>query len=248
MKILVPIKRVIDYNVVIQVKSDQTGVETERVKMSMNPFDEIACEEAIRLKEAGHASYIQALTIGPSVAEDVLRQALAMGADEALHITTDQTLESLDIAQIIASEAKLSSTNLILMGKQAIDDDYHQTGEMCAAILGWPQVSQASKIIINGDQRIVTREVDRGLETCAFNNNGVITTDLRCNKPRYISLPNLMKARGKKIHKKDLGETGIEIKKRLKILRVSEPPIRTGQPPFDKLDDFMNACIDKGIL
>ena len=248
MKILVAIKRAIDYNVVIQVKSDGTGVETDRVKMSMNPFDEIACEQAIRLKESQHASHVRVMTIGPPAAEDVLRKAYAMGADSALHVVHDDALESLDIAKIIASEAKNYGADLILMGKQSIDTDHHQTAEMCAAILDWPQVTQGSAISVQDHVIRVTHEVDQGTEISEFNSPGLITTDLRCHKPRIVTLPNLMKARSKIIDKITLSETGIEPAERLRKIKVTEPVPRVGQKPFDTLELFIKACQDKGIL
>src|SRR5690242_10142432 len=197
MKVLVPVKRVVDYNVKIRVKSDGTGVELGNVKMSMNPFDEIAVEEAIRLKEAGKASEIVAVSIGPAQASETIRTALAMGADRGILVKIDHIVEPLAVAKILKGVVEAEKPGLVILGKQAIDDDCNQTGQMLSALLGWPQGTFASKLAIDGDTVTVTREVDGGLQTIKLNGPAVVTTDLRLNEPRYASLPNIMKAKKK---------------------------------------------------
>jgi electron transfer flavoprotein beta subunit len=227
MKVLVPVKRVIDYNVKVRVKSDQTGVDLANVKMSMNPFDEIAVEEAIRLKEAGVATEIVVVSIGPEKAQDQIRQALAMGADRGLLIKTDQEVEPLGVAKLLKAVAGAESPELIILGKQAIDDDSNQTGQMLAALLGWPQGTFASKLEKTDGKINVTREVDGGLQTVALNLPAVVTTDLRLNEPRYASLPNIMKAKKKPLDVKEPGDFDADVAPRLKTLKVTEPPKRT---------------------
>ncbi|MCB2114363.1 MAG: electron transfer flavoprotein subunit beta/FixA family protein [Parvularculaceae bacterium] len=227
MKVLVPVKRVIDYNVKVRVKSDETGVDLANVKMSMNPFDEIAVEEAVRLKEAGTASEIVAVSVGPEKAQDQLRQALAMGADRAILIKTDAEVEPLGVAKLLKAVCAAENPELVIMGKQAIDDDSNQTGQMLAALTGWPQGTFASKVAKDGDRLKVTREVDGGLQTVSLSLPAVVTTDLRLNEPRYASLPNIMKAKKKPLDVKAPEDFGIDIAPRLKVLKVTEPPKRT---------------------
>ena len=227
MKVIVPIKRVVDYNVKIRVKSDQSGVELDNVKMSMNPFDEIAVEEAIRLKEAGTVSEIIALSIGPQQAQETIRTALAMGADRGILVKSDENVSPLNVAKIIKVIAEEENPDLIILGKQAIDDDSNQTGQMLSALLGWSQGTFASEVKIDGQNVLVTREVDGGLQTIKLNLPSIITTDLRLNEPRYASLPNIMKAKKKPIESLSAEELGIDITPRLKQLKVTEPPKRS---------------------
>ncbi|MDF2637726.1 MAG: electron transfer flavoprotein subunit beta [Novosphingobium lindaniclasticum] len=227
MKILVPVKRVIDYNVKPRVKADGTGVDLANVKMSMNPFDEIAVEEAIRIKEAGKAEEIVAVSVGPAKAQDTLRTALAMGADRAILIETDAEVEPLAVAKILKAIVAEENPGLVILGKQAIDDDSNQTGQMLAALLGRPQGTFASKVDIDGDHVAVTREVDGGLETVKLSLPAIVTTDLRLNEPRYASLPNIMKAKKKPLDVKTAADYGVDIAPRLKTLKVSEPPVRS---------------------
>ncbi len=226
MKILVPIKRVIDAYVTVRVKSDGTGVETANVKMSMNPFCEIAVEEAIRIKEAGKATEVVVVTAGPAACQETLRTALAMGADRAIHVQTDAALEPLAIAKLLKAVVAKESPGLVLAGKQAIDGDNNQTGQMLAALLGWAQATFASKIEINGDRATVTREIDGGHETLDVKLPAVVTTDLRLNEPRYATLPNIMKAKKKPLDVLDPAGLGVDITPRTKIVKVSEPPKR----------------------
>jgi electron transfer flavoprotein beta subunit len=228
MKILVPVKRVVDYNVKIRVKPDGSGVETAGVKMSMNPFDEIAVEEALRLKEKGLASEVVVVSIGPQQAQDVLRAGMAMGADRGILIKTDEQVEPLAVAKLLKAVVGEEAPQLVLMGKQAIDDDTNATGQMLAAILGWPQATFASAVVIEGNSAQVTREVDGGLETLSMALPAIITTDLRLNEPRYASLPNIMKARAKPLLEKLPADYGVDLAPRLKVLKVSEPPKRSG--------------------
>src|SRR5579883_2968501 len=210
MKVLVPVKRVVDYNVKIRVKSDGSGVELTNVKMSMNPFDEIGVEEAIRLKEAGKATEIVAVSIGPQQATETIRTALAMGADRGILVKVDQLVEPLAVAKILKGIVEAEKPGLVIMGKQAIDDDCNQTGQMLAALLNWPQGTFASKLTVDGDSISVTREVDGGLETIAIKLPAVVTTDLRLNEPRYASLPNIMRARKKPIEEKSPSDYGVD--------------------------------------
>ena len=224
MKILVPVKRVVDYNVKIKVKSNNSGVDLENVKMSMNPFDEIAIEEAVRLKEKKLCDEITAISIGSAKSEETLRTALAVGADKGILVETEEEVQPLEVAKILKEIIKKNNPDLVLMGKQAIDDDSNQTGQMLSAILGWPQGTFASKLEINGKKLNVTREIDGGLETLGMELPAIITTDLRLNEPRYASLPNIMKAKQKPIEKITPSDLKIEIKQRLKTLKVTEPP------------------------
>ena len=226
MKILVPVKRVIDYNVKPRVKADGSGVDLANVKMSMNPFDEIAVEESLRLKEAGKAEEVVAVSIGPAKAQETLRTALAMGADRAILVETEETVEPLAVAKILKAIVDEEAPGLVVMGKQAIDDDSNQTGQMLAALLGRPQGTFASKVEIDGDHVTVTREVDAGLETVKLSMPAVITTDLRLNEPRYASLPNIMKAKKKPLDTKSPADYGVDVAPRLTTTNVSEPPVR----------------------
>ncbi len=226
MKILVPVKRVVDYNVKVRVKSDGSGVETAGVKMSMNPFDEIAVEEAVRLKEKGVATEIIAVSLGVAQCGETIRTALAMGADRGILVETDSELQPLAVAKLLRAIAEKEQPRLIILGKQAIDDDMNATGQMLAALLGWPQGTFASKLIIDGDLLTVTREVDGGLETVALKLPAVVTTDLRLNEPRYASLPNIMKARKKPIETLKPADLGVDPSPRLKLISVAEPPRR----------------------
>ena len=226
MKLLVTVKRVIDYNVQIRVKADGSGVEKDNVKMSMNPPDENAVEEALRIKEAGKADEIIILSIGNDKAQETIRTALAMGADRGIHIKTDNDLEPLAISKIIAKVAEEEKPSIILMGKQAIDDDSNQTGQMTSALLNWPQATFASKIEIDGQKAIVTREIDEGLERIKVSIPFVASCDLRLNEPRYASLPNIMKAKKKPIDTKEASSLGINIEPRIEQIKVQEPPVR----------------------
>jgi len=226
MKILVPVKRVVDYNVKIRVKPDGSGVDLANVKMSMNPFDEIAVEEAIRLKEAGKATEIVAVSIGPQQASETIRTALAMGADRGILVKTDTTVEPLAVAKILKALVEAEKPGLVILGKQAIDDDSNQTGQMLAALLGWPQGTFASKLAIEGDSIQVTREVDGGLQTVKLKSPAIVTTDLRLNEPRYASLPNIMKAKKKPIDEKAPADVGVDISPRLEVLKTVDPPGR----------------------
>ncbi|MGV0911245.1 electron transfer flavoprotein subunit beta/FixA family protein [Martelella sp. FOR1707] len=226
MKILVPVKRVVDYNVKIRVKPDGTGVELANVKMSMNPFDEIAVEEALRLKEAGKAEEVVAVSIGPAKAEETLRTALAMGADRAILIATDETVEPLAVAKLLKKVAEEEAPQLIILGKQAIDDDSNQTGQMLAALLGWSQATFASKLELGEGDAKVTREIDGGLQTISVKLPAIVTTDLRLNEPRYASLPNIMKAKKKPLDKKTPADYGVDCARRLEVLKTEEPAAR----------------------
>jgi electron transfer flavoprotein beta subunit len=222
MKVLVPVKRVVDYNVKVRVKSDGSGVELANVKMSMNPFDEIAVEEALRLKEAGKATEVVVVSIGPAQASETIRTGLAMGADRGILV------KPLAVAKILKAIADEEKPGLIILGKQAIDDDSNQTGQMLAALLGWSQATFASKLEVDGSDFKVTREVDGGLQTVKLKGPAIVTTDLRLNEPRYASLPNIMKAKKKPIAEKNVADTGVDVAPRLEVLKTSEPPGRKG--------------------
>ena len=226
LKILVPVKRVVDYNVKVRVKSDNTGVELDNVKMSMNPFDEIAVEEALRLKEKGIANEVIAISIGASQVQETIRNALAMGADSGIFVELNESFEPLNIAKIIASIAKKENIDLVILGKQAIDDDMNATGQMIAALLNWPQATFASKVEIAEKKAKISREVDGGIENLEITLPAVISTDLRLNEPRYASLPNIMKAKKKPINEIKIEELNVEIKQRLDVLKVEEPSKR----------------------
>ena len=247
MKVLVPVKRVIDYNVRPRVKADGSGVDLANVKMSMNPFDEIAVEEAIRLKEKGAASDIVAVSIGPAKAQETLRTALAMGADRAILVQTDDELEPLAIAKILKAVADEEQPGLVLMGKQAIDDDSNQTGQMLAALWGRPQGTFASKVELEGNSVSVTREVDGGLETVSLKLPAVVTTDLRLNEPRYASLPNIMKAKSKPLAAKTPADYGVDTAPRLKIIKVSEPPVRQAGEKVGSVDELVSKLKALGV-
>jgi electron transfer flavoprotein beta subunit len=228
MKVVVPVKRVVDYNVKIRVRPDGSGIELANVKMSMNPFDEIAVEEAVRLKEKGSAKEVIVVSVGPSKAQDTLRTALAIGADRAILIETaeNDTVEPLAVAKILKAIVEAEKPDLVILGKQAIDDDCNQTGQMLAALLDWPQGTFASKVVPEAGSVSVTREVDGGLETVKLTLPAIITTDLRLNEPRYPSLPNIMKAKKKPLDIKKPGDLGVDIAPRLKVLKTTEPPTR----------------------
>jgi electron transfer flavoprotein beta subunit len=226
MKVLVPIKRVVDFNVKIRVKADGSGVDLANVKMAMNPFDEIAVEEAIRLREAGKAKEIIVVSVGPQQAQETLRTALAMGADRAILVKTDEQTEPLGVAKVLKGVVDAEKPGLVLLGKQAIDDDSNQTGQMLAALLGWAQGTFASKVEINGDKAKVTREVDGGLQTVELKMPAIVTVDLRLNEPRYASLPNIMKAKKKPLDEKTAADFSADMKPRLKVLKTEEPGAR----------------------
>ena len=247
MKILVPVKRVIDYNVKPRVKSDGSGVDLANVKMSMNPFDEIAVEEAIRLKEKGVATEIVAISVGPQKAQETLRTALAMGADRAILVMTDDEVEPLAVAKILKAIADEEQPGLIIAGKQAIDDDSNQVGQMLAALLGRPQGTFASKVEVNGDSVNVTREVDGGLETVSLKLPAIVTTDLRLNEPRYASLPNIMKAKSKPLANKTPADYGVDTTPRLKTLKVTEPPVRSAGIKVADVDALVAKLKELGV-
>ncbi|WP_206244333.1 electron transfer flavoprotein subunit beta/FixA family protein [Novosphingobium terrae] len=226
MKVLVPVKRVVDFNVKIRVKSDGSGVDLANVKMSINPFDEIATEEAVRLKEAGLVEEIIAVSVGPAQAQDVLRHALAMGADRAILIKTDEAVEPLDVARLLKGVIEAEQPRLVLLGKQAIDDDCNQTGQMLSALLGWSQATFASHISLSGDKAEVTREVDGGLQVIEVTLPSIVTVDLRLNEPRYASLPSIMKAKKKPIEEKAPADYGVAIRPRLTVIATEEPAAR----------------------
>ncbi len=248
MKILVPVKRVVDYNVKVRVKADQSGVELANVKMSMNPFDEIAVEEAVRLKEKGVATEIVVVSIGPAQAQETLRTGLAMGADRGILVTTDVTTESLAVAKILAKIAAEEQPGLIILGKQAIDDDANQTGQMLAAILGWAQGTFASKVEPSADTVAVTREIDGGLETVELKLPAIVTTDLRLNEPRYASLPNIMKAKSKPIATKTPDDYGVDVTPRLSTVKVTEPPKRSAGIKVKTVDELVEKLKTAGAI
>jgi electron transfer flavoprotein beta subunit len=248
MKILVPVKRVVDYNVKIRVKTDGTGVELANVKMSMNPFDEIAVEEAIRLKEAGKATEIVAVSIGPAQAAETIRTALAMGADRGILVKTDAAVEPLAVAKILKGVVEAEKPGLVILGKQAIDDDCNQTGQMLAALLNWPQGTFASKVVIKADAASVTREVDGGLQTVKLKLPAVVTTDLRLNEPRYASLPNIMKAKKKPIDEKAPADFRVDTAPRLEILKTTDPPARKAGAKVASVSELVGKLKNAGVL
>ena len=248
MKVLVPVKRVVDYNVKVRVKTDGSGVELANVKMSMNPFDEIAVEEAIRLKEKGVATEIVVVSIGIQQCQETIRTALAMGADRGILVVTDQTTESLMVAKVLAKIAAEEAPGLIILGKQAIDDDANQTGQMLSALLGWPQGTFASKVTVDGDHVTVEREVDGGAETVRLKLPAVITTDLRLNEPRYASLPNIMKAKAKKIDPKTPADYGVDPAPRLTVVKVAEPSKRTAGVKVKTVDELVDKLKVLGAI
>jgi len=248
MKLLVPVKRVVDYNVKIRVKPDGSGVDLANVKMSMNPFDEIAVEEAVRLKEKGIATEIVVVSIGVQQSQETLRTALALGADRGILVVTDQPTEPLAVAKILAAIAREEQPGLIILGKQAIDDDANQTGQMLAALLGWPQGTFASKVVIDGTTAHITREVDGGLETIALTLPAVVTTDLRLNEPRYASLPNIMKAKAKKIDPKTPADYGVDPSPRLRIVKTVEPGKRQAGIVVKTTDELIDKLRTTGAI
>ncbi len=247
MKVLVPVKRVLDYNVKPRVKADGSGVDLANVKMSMNPFDEIAVEEAIRLKEKGTVTEIVAVSIGEPKAQDTLRTALAMGADRAILVTSDTKVEPLGVAKILAKIVEEEQPQLVILGKQAIDDDNNQTGQMLAALLGWGQATFASKVELGADAVTVTREVDGGLETDRYKLPAIVTTDLRLNEPRYASLPNIMKAKSKPLVTKTAADIGVDVAPRLTTVKVAEPAKRTAGVKVADVDELAGKLKSLGI-
>ncbi len=248
MKIIVTVKRVVDYNVKIRVKPDGSGVELANVKMSMNPFDEISVEEALRLREAGKASEVVVVSVGPAKAEETLRTALAMGADRAILVETDDAVEPLAVAKIIKGVAEVEQPGLIIVGKQAIDDDCNQTGQMLSALLGWAQGTFASKIELGDGNASVTREVDGGLQTIEIKLPAVVTTDLRLNEPRYASLPNIMKAKKKPLDKKSPADFGVDTAPRLKVLKTEEPEGRKAGIKVKSVEELVSSLKTAGVL
>ncbi len=248
MKVLVPVKRVLDYNVKPRVKADGTGVDLANVKMSMNPFDEIAVEEAIRLKEKGVATEIVVVSIGEEKAKDTLRTALAMGADRAIHVVSDTKVEPLGVAKLLKAIADEEQPGLVILGKQAIDDDNNQTGQMLAALTGWAQGTFASKVEVQGDKVQVTREVDGGLETVALALPAIVTTDLRLNEPRYASLPNIMKAKSKPLAAKTAAEYGVDVTPRLTNVKVEEPAKRQAGVKVADTDELVAKLKTLGVV
>jgi electron transfer flavoprotein beta subunit len=248
MKILVPVKRVVDFNVKVRVKSDGSGVELANVKMSMNPFDEIAVEEAIRQKEAGKATEIVAVSIGPAQASETIRTALAMGADRGILVKAEGAVEPLAVAKILKAVIDAEKPGLVILGKQAIDDDSNQTGQMLAALLGWSQGTFASKLAIDGDSISVTREVDGGLQTLKLKAPAIVTTDLRLNEPRYASLPNIMKAKKKPIDEKTPDALGVDIKPRLEVVKTAEPPGRKSGVKVGSVAELVSKLKDVGAI
>lgn len=249
MKILVPVKRVVDYNVKIRVKADGSGVELTNIKMSMNPFDEIAVEEALRLKEAGKATEVVAVSIGPVKTDETIRTALAMGADRGIWVKTDEAgIEPLTVAKLLKAIVASEGPSLVILGKQAIDDDCNQTGQMLAALLGWPQATFASKVVLGDGTVDVTREIDGGLQTLRLALPAVLTTDLRLNEPRYASLPNIMKAKKKPIEEKTAAELGVDLAPRLEILATTEPAGRTGGIKVASAAELVGHLKQAGVL
>ncbi|MEG6507807.1 electron transfer flavoprotein subunit beta/FixA family protein [Methyloligella sp. 2.7D] len=249
MKILVPVKRVVDANVKIRVKSDGSGVDLANVKMAMNPFDEIAVEEALRIKERGEADEVVAVSIGETKSQDTLRTALAMGADRAILVKTDQTVEPLGVAKILKALVEKESPDLVIMGKQAIDNDCNQTGQMLASLLGWPQGTFASKLELADGKVKVTREIDGGLETLTLNSPAIVTTDLRLNEPRYASLPNIMKAKKKPIDETSPDELGVDIAPRLTLVSIAEPAAREAGVMVESVAELVDKLKNEaGVL
>jgi electron transfer flavoprotein beta subunit len=248
MKILVPVKRVIDFNVAVRVKTDRSGVDLANVKMAINPFDEIAVEEAVRLKEASIAAGVVAVSIGPSAAQETIRTALAMGADRGILVKHEGALEPLAVARVLKAIADEEKPGLVIMGKQAIDDDCNQAGQMLAALLNWPQGTFAAKLEIRGQEAVVTREVDGGLQTVALKLPAVITTDLRLNQPRYASLPNIMKARKKPIAEKTLTDFGIDPTPKLKLIEVTEPEKRRAGARVANAAELVERLRERGVI
>ena len=240
MKVLVPVKRVVDYNVKVRVKADETDVDLANVKMSMNPFDEIAVEEAVRLKEKGIVTEVVAVSCGPAACQDTLRSAMAMGADRGILVESNNELQPLGVAKLLKAVCEKEGPSLLICGKQAIDDDSNQTGQMLAALMDWPQATFASKVELAGDKVTVTREIDGGLETLSIKLPAVVTTDLRLNEPRYATLPNIMKAKKKPLDTLAADSLGVDIAPRLKTIKVSEPPKRAGGVKVADVADLLN--------
>jgi len=248
MKVLVPVKRVIDYNVKARVKADQTGVDLANVKMSMNPFCEIAVEEAVRLKEKGVATEVVIVSIGPAQAQETIRTALAMGGDRGILITSDADVEPLGVAKLLAAVVAEENPNLVIMGKQAIDGDNNAVGQMLSALLDWPQATYASALDVSGSTAKVTREVDGGLQTLDVDLPAVITADLRLNEPRYASLPNIMKAKKKEIASKTVADYGVDVAPRLKVVKVTEPAKRSAGIKVETAADLVSKLNTAGVL
>jgi electron transfer flavoprotein beta subunit len=248
MKILVPVKRVVDYNVKIRVKGDGSGVELANVKMSMNPFDEIAVEEALRLKEAGKATEVIVVSVGPAQAAETIRTGLAMGADRGILVKTDIATEPLAVAKLLKKVVEQETPELVILGKQAIDDDCNQTGQMLAALLGWPQGTFASKIVLDGGSADVTREVDGGLQTVQLKLPAIVTTDLRLNEPRYASLPNIMKAKKKPLDETTPETLGVDIAPRLKVLKTAEPAGRSAGVKVANAAELVSKLKTAGVI
>lgn len=248
MKVLVPVKRVLDYNVKARVKSDQSGVDLANVKMSMNPFDEISVEQAVRLQEAGTATETIVVSIGPAKAQETIRTALAMGMDRGIHVNTDEDLEPLAVAKILKGIVDAEGPEVVLLGKQAIDNDHGATGSMLAALLDWPQATFANTMEKDGDKLTVAREVDGGLQTVKIDLPAVVTTDLRLNEPRYASLPNIMKAKKKPIDAKEPGDYGVDTAPRLKTLKVTEPPAREAGIIVETVEDLIGKLKEEGVI
>ena len=248
MKVLVPVKRVIDFNVAVRVKTDRTGVDLTNVKMSINPFDEIAVEEAVRLKEKGKVSEIIAVSVGPAGAQETLRTALAMGADRAILVKHEGELEPLTVAKILKAVVIEEKPSLVILGKQAIDDDCNQVGQMLAALLGWPQGTFAAKVEVEEGNIVVTREVDGGLQTVSLKLPAIVTTDLRLNEPRYASLPNIMKARKKPIAEKTVPDYGVDAAPRLKVLEVREPEKRRAGARVASATELVGKLRERGVI
>ncbi|MBA4219849.1 electron transfer flavoprotein subunit beta/FixA family protein [Bosea vestrisii] len=248
MKILVPVKRVVDYNVKIRVKGDGSGVELANVKMSMNPFDEIAVEEALRLKEAGKATEVIVVSVGPAQAAETIRTGLAMGADRGILIKTDAATEPLAVAKLLKKVVEQETPELVILGKQAIDDDCNQTGQMLAALLGWPQGTFASKVVLDGGSADVTREVDGGLQTVQLKLPAIVTTDLRLNEPRYASLPNIMKAKKKPLDETTPETLGVDVAPRLKVLKTAEPAGRSAGVKVANAAELVSKLKTAGVI
>ncbi len=248
MKILVPVKRVVDYNVKIRVKGDGSGVELANVKMSMNPFDEIAVEEALRLKEAGKATEVIVVSVGPAQAAETIRTGLAMGADRGILVKTDAPTEPLAVAKLLKKVVEQETPELVILGKQAIDDDCNQTGQMLAALLGWPQGTFASKVVLDGGSADVTREVDGGLQTVQLKLPAIVTTDLRLNEPRYASLPNIMKAKKKPLDETTPETLGVDVSPRLKVLKTAEPAGRSAGVKVANAAELVSKLKTAGVI
>jgi electron transfer flavoprotein beta subunit len=248
MKIVVPVKRVVDFNVKVRVKPDGSGIDLQNVKMAMNPFDEIAVEEALRQKEAGKATEVVLVSIGPAQAAETIRTGLAMGADRGILIKVDGPVEPLAVAKVLKAVVAAEEPGLVILGKQAIDDDSNQTGQMLAALLGWPQGTFASKVVIDGNAATVTREVDGGHETLQLKLPAIVTADLRLNEPRYASLPNIMKAKKKPIEEKTAADLGVDVAPRLKVLKTSEPPSRRAGAKVASVAELVGKLKEAGVL